>query len=220
MIAVVADDSAPRERWVELAEGLGGVVVPDLAVAITACTKPGDVVVVGSLASAWRGAEALLRRLATWREMGVGLVAIADGLDTRDEGHAAALEWVGRLVDALARGKSRAARPAEVVKASVAPIEPPNRYAKTRKTSRRRPAARVRLPKLAVHPREIAAAYHRGLSVREATAWLRNLGVPISPRSYRRRLTELVAAGEVDEAKRATALEARGGVPRRGKSRR
>ncbi|HEX7185338.1 MAG TPA: recombinase family protein [Thermoanaerobaculia bacterium] len=124
----------------------------------------------------------------------VALIAIKDHLDTTDPG--GAIRWRDWLETSARFNRAQRAEAAKL--------------ARLRGT----PWGR---PRLAVNPRELLIYWegHRGrrpLSQREIAA---KLG--IAEATVRSRLHELRAAGEIDDAARARALAARGGLPKGGR---
>lgn len=74
-------------------------------------------------------------------------------------------------------------------------------------------------PRVVVNPMEVKAGYERGLSQREILDRIHRAGGQLSKGTLVKVVADLRVSGQVDEARRAAAIAARGGLPHGGRQR-
>lgn len=163
-----------------------------------------DVVVSESLARLFREVSRAARFLPEWSARGVRVVCLGGRVDgSTEHGWLRLLDVVDVLRDwaedlAVERLQRLAARAAE---------------------RGPRPPRLAGKPLIAINPHEVRMAHERGLSLREGVRWIRRRGGEIGIHGYGHVLRALKEAGGLDEAKRAEAIAARGGLPKGGRPR-
>lgn len=161
-----------------------------------------DIVVCESLHRLFRDVLQLARYGREWSEHGVRVVSIRQAFDaTTAPGWARFLDAVS-LVESLVRERLRE-------RALIGAL-------RSRLT---RGDDAIGRPRRIVNPLEVRDLWEAGLSEREAVKRARALGSTLSQATYRKTIRELLATGQLDQAKRDAAIEKRGGLRRGGRRR-
>lgn len=161
-----------------------------------------DVILCESFHRLFRDVLQLARYGRNWSQHGVRVVSIREAFDaTTAPGWARFLDAVS-LVESLVRERLRERAMIGVLRSRLT-----------------RGDDAIGRPRRIVNPLEVRDLWESGLSEREAVKRARALGATLSQATYRRTVRELLATGQLDEAKRTAAIAKRGGLRRGGRRR-